>query len=85
MNVLGQSIIVIDKYEAAVELLEKRSGIYSSRFVSVMPDSFYKSSEANISNRPTVPVLEFLPGWGSDSLTLAPYGNVTLTIIMLSS
>jgi hypothetical protein len=35
MNVLGQSIIVIDKYETAVELLEKRSGIYSSRFVSV--------------------------------------------------
>ena len=37
MNVLGQSIIVIDKYETAVELLEKRSGIYSSRFVSIMP------------------------------------------------
>jgi hypothetical protein len=34
-NVLGQSIIIIDKYETAVELLEKRSGIYSSRFVSV--------------------------------------------------
>jgi hypothetical protein len=33
-NVLGQSIIVIDKYEAAVEILEKRSGIYSSRFVT---------------------------------------------------
>ena len=34
VNVLGQPIVVIDKYETAVELLEKRSGIYSSRFVS---------------------------------------------------
>jgi hypothetical protein len=33
MNVLGQSIVVIDKYETAVELLDKKSGIYSSRFV----------------------------------------------------
>jgi hypothetical protein len=33
MNALGQSIIVIDKYETAVELLDKRSGIYSSRFM----------------------------------------------------
>jgi hypothetical protein len=33
-NVFGQPIIVIDKYEAAVEILEKRSGIYSSRFVT---------------------------------------------------
>ena len=43
MNVLGQSIIVIDKYETAVELLEKRSGIYSSRFVSVTPRSFTRA------------------------------------------
>ena len=84
MNVLGQSIIVIDKYEAAVEILEKRSGIYSSRFVSVMPHSFYESTKANISSRPIVPILEFLPGWGSeDSLIFAPYGNVTLTISWL--
>ena len=81
MNVVGQSIIVIDKYEAAVELLEKRSGIYSSRFVSVMPHSFYESAKANISSRPIVPVLEFLPGWGSDGLILAPYGNVMPAII----
>ena len=48
MNVLGQSIIVIDKYETAVELPEKRSGIYSSRFVSIMPHSFYESAKVNI-------------------------------------
>ena len=47
INVLGQSIIVIDKYETAVELLEKRSGIYSSRFVSVMPHSFFESIKAD--------------------------------------
>jgi hypothetical protein len=41
LNVLGQSIIVIDKYETAVELLEKRSGIYSSRFVSFTLHSFH--------------------------------------------
>jgi hypothetical protein len=48
MNVLGQSIIVIDKYETAVELLEKRSGIYSSRFVSIMRHSFDESVKANV-------------------------------------
>jgi hypothetical protein len=32
-NVLGQSIVVLDKYEDAVELLNKRSAMYSSRFV----------------------------------------------------
>jgi hypothetical protein len=41
MNALGQSIIVIDKYETAVEILEKRSGIYSSRFVSFTLHSFH--------------------------------------------
>jgi hypothetical protein len=46
MNVLGQSIIVIDKYETAVELLDKRSGIYSGRFVSVT--SFLKSIKTNV-------------------------------------
>ena len=30
-NVLGQPIIILDKYETAVELLDKRSGSYSSR------------------------------------------------------
>ena len=40
MNVLGQSIVVIDKYETAVEILDKRSGIYSSRYVSATPHSF---------------------------------------------
>jgi hypothetical protein len=44
MNVLGQSIIVIEKYETAVELLDKRSGIYSSRFVPVIPLLFSKPS-----------------------------------------
>jgi hypothetical protein len=34
-NVLGQSIIIIDKYETAIELLDKRSGSYSSKCVSV--------------------------------------------------
>jgi hypothetical protein len=48
MNVLGQSIIVIDKYETAVELLEKRSGIYPSRFVSVTPRSFHERVKANV-------------------------------------
>jgi hypothetical protein len=43
LNVLGQSIIVIDKYETAVELLDKRSGSYSSRFVT--PRSFSHSQE----------------------------------------
>ena len=47
-TVLGRSIIIIDKYETAVELLDKRSGIYSSRYVFVMPRSFLESIETNI-------------------------------------
>jgi hypothetical protein len=47
INVLGQPIVVIDKYEAAVEILDKRSGIYSSRYVSLTPHSFERVS-ANI-------------------------------------
>jgi hypothetical protein len=47
-NVLGRSIIIIDKYETAVELLDKKSGIYSSRYVSVTPHSFLGNIEANI-------------------------------------
>jgi hypothetical protein len=43
VNVLGQSMIIIDKYETAVELLDKRSGIYSSRFVT--PVLFSKASK----------------------------------------
>ena len=39
MNVLRRSIVVIDRYETAVEILGKRSGIYSSRFVSVTAHS----------------------------------------------
>jgi hypothetical protein len=43
-NVLGQSIIILDKYETAVELLDKRSGSYSSRYVLVTPHSFCEAS-----------------------------------------
>jgi hypothetical protein len=38
-HVLGQSIVVIDKYKTAVEILDKRSGIYSSRCVYFTPYS----------------------------------------------
>ena len=31
VNALGTSIIILNSYEAAVDLLDKRSGIYSSR------------------------------------------------------
>jgi hypothetical protein len=46
-NVLGQSIIILDKYETAVELLDKRSGSYSSRYASVTPHSSRKGIMAN--------------------------------------
>ena len=74
MNVLGQSIVVIDKYETAVELLEKRSGMYSSRFVSVMPLLFSRLTQS----RAISPVLELVPGFG-DGLVFLPYGNVIHT------
>ena len=47
-NVFGQSIIILDKYETAVELLDKRSGSYSSRYVSVTPYSFREPFRANV-------------------------------------
>jgi hypothetical protein len=47
-NVLGQSIIILDKYETAVELLDKRSGSYSSRYVFVTPHSFREGTKANV-------------------------------------
>ena len=31
LNVLGQSLVVVDDMDTAVELFEKRSAIYSSR------------------------------------------------------
>ena len=31
VNALGTSIVILNSYEAAVDLLDKRSGIYSSR------------------------------------------------------
>ena len=43
-DVLGQSIIVIDKYETAVEILDKRSGIYSSRYVSCLPNPLERAN-----------------------------------------
>jgi hypothetical protein len=47
-NVLGQSIIILDKYETVVELLDKRSGSYSSRYVSVTLYSFCAGTRFNI-------------------------------------
>ena len=51
MNVLGQSMIVIDKYETAVELLDKRSGIYSSRFVTPIFSREHKTYRIGLSLR----------------------------------
>jgi hypothetical protein len=84
MNVLGQSIVVIDKYETAVEILDKRSGIYSSRFVFNMPYSFEKLAvKANIWSRPVSPLFELMPGWGSGLIFLR-YGNVPTVIMLIS-
>jgi hypothetical protein len=79
--VLGESIVIIDKYETAVEILDKRSGIYSGRYVSVVPHSFLEGYKANTYSRPVFPVLELIPGLG-DALVFLPYGNVASTAIM---
>jgi hypothetical protein len=34
LNVAGNSLVILDTYEAATELLEKRSSIYSDRYYS---------------------------------------------------
>jgi methionine synthase I (cobalamin-dependent) len=39
-NVFGQSIVILDKYETAVELLDKRSASYSNRYACVTPHTF---------------------------------------------
>jgi hypothetical protein len=36
LNVMGQSIMFLNTYEAAVDLLEKRGSIYSDRMQYVM-------------------------------------------------
>ena len=35
MNAVGTSVVIVNSYEAAAELLDKRSNIYSSRSVLV--------------------------------------------------
>jgi hypothetical protein len=44
VNALGQSLVIIDKYETALDLLDKRSGIYSSRLAISL---LLKISDAN--------------------------------------
>jgi hypothetical protein len=39
-SVFGKSVIILDKYETAVELLDKRSASYSNRYACVTPHSF---------------------------------------------
>ena len=36
VNALGTSIVILNSYEVAVNLLDKRSGIYSSRQVRIL-------------------------------------------------
>jgi len=36
LNVAGTDLIVLDTHEAAVELLERRSSVYSGRLVSML-------------------------------------------------
>ena len=45
VNAAGTSIVVLNSYDAAIELLEKRSNIYSSRFVDSLFDPSLTSAE----------------------------------------
>lgn len=48
MNVLGQGIVIVNSRKAAVEMLEKKSAIYSDRFVSrYVTLRYIRSSKAN--------------------------------------
>ena len=63
LNVAGQSIVVLDTFEAANELLERRSSLYSSRWAGI---SVFQERFLNIqcdSCRPRLPMLNELLGW----------------------
>jgi hypothetical protein len=70
LNILGLSIVVLDKYETAIDLFEKRSGIYSGR----SGYELYFWVLALPSNRPDVPMIRLI-GWKM-MLAILPYGTL---------
>ncbi|KAK7682346.1 hypothetical protein QCA50_014551 [Cerrena zonata] len=48
LNTLGQSIIVISSYEEAVEMLDRKSSIYSDRAVMVTADNIGLTPAASL-------------------------------------
>ncbi|KAK1219050.1 hypothetical protein PQX77_018240 [Marasmius sp. AFHP31] len=63
LTVGGKNILVLNSYEAAWELLEKRSSIYSSRYIASIP---------------RFPMLIELIGWNRDFIFM-PYGDAWRT------
>ena len=55
----GASIVVLDKYETTVELLEKRSSLYSSRWV--LPVHAYNAMKGLIFNNLPYSLLLYRP------------------------
>jgi hypothetical protein len=70
LNVAGTPFVVLDTSEAATELLEKRSSIYSGRsllFLIVLITGIHQGSRARM------PMMNELMGW-SFHLCFMPYG-----------
>jgi hypothetical protein len=65
--------VVIDKYEMAVELLDKRSTIYSSRQVTIC--SLGLGSNLAHVYRPEFPMPSLMGGWDKFHLAAARYGE----------
>ena len=65
VDAAGTNIIVLDSYQAAVDLLEKKSSIYSGRwvFLSNARNTDINKNYLSISLRPRLPMVNELMGW----------------------
>lgn len=78
LNIAGRSIIVLDTAEAATELLEKRSSIYSSRCVFCLDRGLGRLPEV-LGNRPHSTMLLDLMGWDFN-FVLMPYSKTGFVV-----
>ena len=71
ITAFGNRMVILDSFEVAVELMEKRSNLYSSRF---LPVTFFPS----ISDfcRIRLPMVNELMGWDA-GMGFMPYGKTS--------
>ena len=77
LSVAGKSIIVIDKYETAMELLNKRAAIYSNRYV--LHELLIRVSDLMFC-RPDMPMMELMGDWQSFNIPFMVYGELIMLV-----